>query len=59
MLFAAVHEVRLWHVPEEMIGAGKVRSSGLIGQSQRFVQKKRGAEAPRLPVAAPPQLYAE
>src|SRR5260370_27006732 len=30
-----------WHVPEERIGAAKVRSSGLIGQSHRVLESTR------------------
>jgi len=31
----------LWHVPEELIGVGKVRSSGLIGQSLGVLESTR------------------
>ena len=33
--------VGLWHVPEELIGVGKVRSSGLIGQSLGVLESTR------------------
>src|SRR6266516_4671568 len=31
----------IWHVPEELIGAGKVRSSGLTGRSHRVLESTR------------------
>jgi len=33
--------VGLWHVPEELICVGKVRSSGLIGQSLGVLESTR------------------